>query len=535
MNALRIYWNKLCSRMHTHVHLTLDNSLTCFISAKYEPNCTRNCRNRKKIEIMCEVWMQRNVRRPPLNIVGHKFENDPGTDCSHGDSFNCFNHCLSVFEIPDEDLELVRGAIALCEPMEVAISRLQTAAAMASRLIARRAQSFRVQPSFSHFRKMNVALCRLQELKMYSQIDGMKNAMNSSCRIGGAYHLPTVANIRYFLIRLQSYAKLLVRIVVCAKESHRLYLEILHRSAFVETITMFMAVTAQIWTECVAICQSVAQLYDAFFGFFKKYFVAEVHDGLPDHLSEWLGDEWTEHIAVKKRFDAKNTQKYQNNIILFNAFDVRPAKLVETMETDADGNEATEQKPSTPKFTPKFIINNGLRPMNLNDPNKLSRAQQHQLKHHQKQEKIIEKNLHRKINRIQQQEKKIQLRALEEPSAVKEMNASSTVDMGEKIDRDAFRTQNKIVKIDKLKQIQKVDVNNLNSVAKIREFMVTEELLRQKRSAQASHGVSNMHWRKVKSSVDQLLILGQEKMIVRKFRTLWQNVMQNNRPNPDSS
>lgn len=485
---------------------------------------------------MCEVWMERNVRRPPLNIVGHKFKNDPGSECLLVDSFYRFNQYSSVCKIPAEHLEQVRQAIITCEPMEAAIGRLQKAAAMASRLIARRAQSFRVQPSFSHFRKMNVALCRLQELKMYSEIDGMKSAMKSSCRIGDAYHLPTVANIRYFLIRLQSYAKLLIRIVVCAKESHRLYLEILHRSAFVETITMFMAVTAQIWTECVAICQSVAPLYDAFIGFLKKYFCAEVHYGLPGNLSDWLGDDWMEHIAVKTQFDAQNTQKYQNNIILFNVFDAKPAKLVEAMETDAvdGGVEATEQKPPTLKFTPKFIINNGMRPMNLNDPNKLTRAQQHKMKFHQKQERKIEKNLHRKINKIQQQEKKIQLRALEEPSEAKAVNASSTVDMGEKIDRTAF-TQNKIVKLDKLKQIQKFDLSNLNTVTNIREFMVTEDLLRKKNSPQASQGMSKMHWKKVKSSVDQLLILGQEKMVVRKFRTLWQNLMQNSRTNPDPS
>lgn len=432
------------------------------------------------------------------------------------------------FQISADDFEHLFHAIEQCKPMDVAINRLQKAAAMASRLIARRASSFRVQPSFSYFRKMNVALCRLQELNMYSEIDGMENAIKSSCHVRGAYHLPTAANFRYFLIRLQSYAKLLVRIVVCAKESHRLFLEILRRSAFVETITMFMAVTAQIWTECVTICRLIAGVYDAFIKFYKKYFDVKAKEELPDNLSEWLDDDWTEHIAVKTKINANNTRKYQNNIILFNAFDMMPSKQLQPMESnafDGDGIESIEQKPLTPEFTPKFLIHTGMRSINLNDPNKLSRAQQHKVKEHQKLEKRIEKKLHRKINQMQQHEKKMQLLALNKSSTMANDDNTATIDMGEKIDRDAFQTQKKIVKLDKSKLFKKIDVNTLNSVQAIRQFMVTEELLRQKHSPHVSQGISNTHWKKVKSTVDQLLILGQDKLVVRKFQNLWQNMV----------
>lgn len=397
---------------------------------------------------------------------------------------------------------------------------------MASRLIARRAHSFRVQPSFSYFRKMNVALCRLQELNLYSEFERMKKAIKSSCKINGGYHLPTKSNFRYFLIRLQSYAKLLVRIVVCAKESHRLFLEIIHRSAFVEISTLFMAVTAQIYKECVTICRQIAQLYDAFIIFCKKYFDEKE---LPDHLSEWLGDEWTEHIAVNPQLNAKHPRKYQNNIILFNAFDELSKKQLLSMDTDAtdgDAIDSTELKPSTPIFAPKFIINSGMRPINLNDPNKLTRAQQFKVKQHQKAEKLIEAELRNKIKAARNMERKMRPLNFNEsfPMAGSSTSTADT-DMGEKIDRNAFQTENKIVKLENLAKFKKIklDVNKLKSGEAIRKFMVTEDLLRRQGAPNSSQGISGSHWKRVKNTVDQLLILGQEKMAVRKFHNFWQN------------
>lgn len=336
---------------------------------------------------------------------------------------------------------------SLNQPKEAAINRLKKAAAMASRLIARRASSFRVQPSFSHFRKMNTALCRLQELNMHSEIDGMHNAIKSSCQVLGAYHLPTATNFRYFLIWLQSYAKLLVRIIVCAKESHRLFLRLVHRSAFVEIMTMFMAVTAQIWTECVAIGKAVARLYNALFSFFKEYFESEAHEGLPENLMEWLGDDWKEHIAVKSSLNAVKVQKHQSNIILFNVFDVKQAKQVQPLGSAAvDGGEVEpmKQKPVTPKFTPKLILNTHKRPINLNDPSKLSQVQQYRVKYHQKKEKKMEEKLRHEIKAMQNKEKKVQIVALTEPPPIVNSNAT-TMDMGERIERGAFGTHNKIV------------------------------------------------------------------------------------------
>lgn len=412
--------------------------------------------------------------------------------------------------------------------MDKCIGRLQREAAMASRLIARRAHSFRVQPSFAYFRKMNVALCRLQEVSVRNEIDSMKDAIKSSCQIDDAYHLPTAANFRYFLIRLQSYAKLLVRIVMCAKEAHRLYLEILHRSAFVETLTMFMAVTAQIWKECVTICPSIAQLYDAFSEFYAKYFDANEHERLPSRLSEWLGDDWTENFVVKTQSGATKSYKYQNNIILFNAFDAPSTRQSPSMEIsamDEDSAASCDQLVKTPKFTPKLLINHGMRSISLSEPDKLSRAQQYKSKVHQRVERETEDELSSEIAAERNHKKKMR-KLTSETSAIAGGSVSvSDVDMGEKIDRNAFQTQNKIVKLDKLTKFRAADVCRLKTFKDIREFMATEDVLRRKNNPHASQGISNAQWKKVKSSTDQLLILGQERLAVRKFQNLWQNML----------
>lgn len=430
--------------------------------------------------------------------------------------FVCF-----VCEISADDFEKIFRALILCEPMEAAVKRLQQAAAMASRLIARRSNSFRVQPSFSYFRKMNIALCRLQELNMLSEIDGMKKAIKSSCEIRGAYYMPTASNFRYFLIRLQSFAKLLVRAVVCAKESHRLFLEILHRSAFVETMTMFMAVTAQIWSECVAICVPAAALYNAVFEFYKRYLDADAKESLPCNLQQWLGDDWTNHITMKTESKGKNVQKDQENIILFNAFDVTPstqahvqAQIQQTIESNDARmleQESTEQQQPAPKFTPKFIINNGIRG-----------TQHHKVNQLQKEEFVNEKRLRHEINKMEKLEREKRLDELNEPPSADDNNVLS-MDMGEEIDRDAFQNQNQI-KTKKL-NFRPIDVNKFDSVQAIRKFMVAEDGLRQRCQPHASKGVTSYNWKKFKSSVDQLFILGQDKLVVRKFRNLWQKTM----------
>lgn len=151
--------------------------------------------------------------------------------------------------------------------------KLEHAAALASRLIARRAHAFRVQPSFMYFRKMNISLCRLKELNIYDDIRDMQKAIEiakTAGKLDKKCYLPAKENFHHYLSEFQSFTKLLIRIVMCARESHKLFLDIIYRSAFIEIISLFMAVLSDIWTMCIDMCKSAARFYNEFYQFYAS-------------------------------------------------------------------------------------------------------------------------------------------------------------------------------------------------------------------------------------------------------------------------
>lgn len=209
---------------------------------------------------------------------------------------------------------------------------------MASRLIARRAHSFRVQPSFAYFRKMNVALCRLKELNLYDDIKDIQKAIGvakAARKLDDKYYLPDRNNFIDFLTKFQSFTKLLVRIVMCARESHRLFLELLHRSAFIETISLFVAVLAETWSICIEMCKNAVQFYNHFYSFYAKNY--DKSKALPKCLDKWLGEEYTEYIDVSVE---NNQVKSTDDLFLFEVND------------DVDNRGAIVEQ----KFEPKLLV-----------------------------------------------------------------------------------------------------------------------------------------------------------------------------------
>lgn len=387
----------------------------------------------------------------------------------------------------------------VCDAQKV--ERFEQAAALAARLVARRAHSFRVQPGFVYFRKMNVALARLKEVSIQREITEMRKAICVH-RIQGKYYLPTPENFQYFLVCFQNYTKILIRIAICARESFQLFMELLRRAAFVDTLTVFIGALARIWTDSVEFCKTAVRFYDEFYPFFRRHFDQKNLSGLPESLTKWLGDDFTEYINVDTEVNSKFSIKDQD-LFLFDDID-EIGKKSEQIESTTIPNVIPESK-----FQPKLILK-GL-------PNK-SIAVDMRTQNYQKKAKVrilTGKNELRRYNDFivllsQAEAEKL----LKKEESVR--SSSQLIDLGEKIER----TPVQVPTVD-VKSVKPVKVCFLDSVKKIRKFITKEDLLRRQGSPQNTVGISDEAWKEIKRKVDGLLILGQDKLAVKKFKALW--------------
>lgn len=218
------------------------------------------------------------------------------------------------------DLTALRTLLDHAIHTTFARSHFSEVAALASRLIARRAASFRAQNGFRLMRKTNIALCRLHECNVRQELEdllAMLPAYRGTSAAGvpnAALHLPKRDNVDYVLLRLRQLATLLQRIASCARESSELFLFYVHRRYFLETAVVHVAVLADIWLLAHRLCVSTVQFYDALrpyarhFGGQREWLRAltqpagsttlagdeALRSVLPVRLADCLGDEWPE-------------------------------------------------------------------------------------------------------------------------------------------------------------------------------------------------------------------------------------------------
>lgn len=382
-----------------------------------------------------------------------------------------------------------------CDTIHTLRPKLEQAAAMASRLIARRTHSFRVQPSFSYFRKMNIALCRLKELNIYADIKDTQKAIGvakTARKLDDKYYLPDRGNFFYFLTKFQSFTKLLVRIVMCARESHRLFLELLHRAAFIEIISLFISVLAEVWTICREMCKNAVQFYNQFYPFYANNF--EKSNSLPKRLNKWLGDEYNEYIDV-----SVNDKQMKSNEELF-LF---------------DGNEMVENHGFVieQKFEPKLLVNQSIsKTTKWNETDQKSSQNKKAGVKMVKTQDLLEKrpNYDIKVETTENKQKStVSMKALP--------TTNRNFDFGEKICRTNLQSKT-------VKPIKHINVDQLNTVKEIRAFLSTEDELRQNGQEQNTKGIKNDDWDKFKTTANQLLILGHHGLVMKKFRNEWKKL-----------
>lgn len=144
-------------------------------------------------------------------------------------------------------------------------------------------------------RQTNVAVCRWKELSIANTLQDIVGG-TSKVELDGRYSLPTPKNFEYLLVRMQSGAKILTRIVYCARGAYDACQTFLEKAFFVETITLYLGVIANIWKNSVELCKKMVEYYNDFIRILRPHLVrvdgGSLAQELPDRLDEWLGDEW---------------------------------------------------------------------------------------------------------------------------------------------------------------------------------------------------------------------------------------------------
>lgn len=173
--------------------------------------------------------------------------------------------------------------------------------ALTSRLIARRASSFRSQAGFKALRKTNVALCRLKDINIVSALENFLGTLPDYIVEGVKLSLPTYDNFQFVMLRLQSLSKLLLRIAVCARQSSTIFRDMIQRNFFIEISTLYIGLLAQIWDTAKKLSIKTRDFYDALYPY-RKYFPVKFNrndDGpnvkvvLCNKLESFLNEVWT--------------------------------------------------------------------------------------------------------------------------------------------------------------------------------------------------------------------------------------------------
>lgn len=414
---------------------------------------------------------------------------------------------LSVYRFI-EDFDDLLSKFEYCNAINSLRPKLEPAAAMASRLIARRAQSFRVQPSFMYFRKMNIALCRLKELNIYQDIFDIKNAIGvakTARKLDDKYYLPDQQNFFHFLTKFQSFSKLLVRIVMCARQSHRLFLELLHRAAFIEAISLFSSVLAEVWTISIEMCKNAVKFYNGFYPFYAKNY--DKSQTLPKRLNEWLGEEYTEYIDIS----LDESQLHSNEeLILFGG-------------EDDEGSQNQAEKVIDQKFEPKLLVNQpiGKKQMKRDEVDDKSgkRAKAKMFKTQDLLESRPSYDVTPKVAEVKARPT-VSMKVL--PASNKQF------DLGEKISRSQVQAQAQAQSTTN-ETVKHINVEQLKTIKEIREFLSVEDVLRHGRQEQNTKGIKNDDWETFKSTANNLLILSHHGLVLKKFRNEWKKLLNRRR------
>jgi hypothetical protein len=184
---------------------------------------------------------------------------------------------------------------------------LDTEIEQISRFIYIGREQFRMLRGFQEMKKTQQAAHRFQRLDMLGAFEAFNSYISDDSK---TIHLPHRQNLDYILIKLQGLAKLLIRVVTCARKSVKFFLGFIRGGSFYIKGSVFLSSLSKVWDISRGICRFSANLFNNLIIYrdrlrFDDSIEWEANScEFPEKLDEWLGGEYDEFI-VNETYDFK--------------------------------------------------------------------------------------------------------------------------------------------------------------------------------------------------------------------------------------
>ncbi|XP_063387567.1 uncharacterized protein LOC134673467 [Cydia fagiglandana] len=372
-------------------------------------------------------------------------------------------------------------------------SPLHKESAILSRFAYKYDKKFRNDIGYRHFKKVNVALRRYLGLNVLKDVENFSDTLPAD----DEDYLPTRQMLQYIMIRLITFAKIMVRVCVCSKQASIFYLDRIKCGEGHWMSLMPYAALSRVWSLCTVLMRSACAWYARLRPWLDKLQLKGV-DFLPDNynlpadLEVWL--------------DLKNIDS-------FGRFEWAPDKcltLHQSLIVDDDNDN-----------TDSFMdyVNR------LNEEDDSEEPSCHLKVNNLTTESLPEI----KINPVLDKDKgeSISRESFKAPLHCKlKSTAILNTDKGETISRECFKaplhTQSKPVEL-KSNNTYIHSPANVTDTESLKKFMLMEEGFRneQNESSLTSH-LSFMQWTALKNSLHTLAdSLSNKRKIEKKFKKIW--------------
>ncbi|XP_045495108.1 nucleolus and neural progenitor protein-like [Colias croceus] len=170
-------------------------------------------------------------------------------------------------------------------------SPLHKEGAILSRFLYKFDKKFRNDMGYRNFKKVNTALRKYLTLNLLKDVEKFSSYLPKEN--DNELYLPTRQMLEYILIRIMSFSKLMLRIVVCSKQSAIFYLDRIKRGESHWMCLMPYALLCRIWSMTLVLLQHSCNWYNQLYQVIGKLEIKGLaflppNYKLPNDLEEWL-------------------------------------------------------------------------------------------------------------------------------------------------------------------------------------------------------------------------------------------------------
>ncbi|XP_045530420.1 uncharacterized protein LOC123718072 [Pieris brassicae] len=189
-------------------------------------------------------------------------------------------------------------------------SPLHQESALFSRFLYKFDKKFRNDIGYRNFKKVNTALKKYLTLNLLKDLQRFASLLPNK---DDELYLPTRQMMEYVLVRIMSFSKLMLRIVICAKQAAIFYLDRIKRGESHWMCLMPYALLSRIWSMAQVLLQHSCNWYNQFHPLLeilqpKGLNFLPLEYKMPDDLEEWCdlknlneygNFEWTHKVKIK--------------------------------------------------------------------------------------------------------------------------------------------------------------------------------------------------------------------------------------------